>query len=442
MTPRELTPPQKLTDSFHQHSTHPAVLGSSVIILTLVAFAFWASLAPLSGAIVAMGLVKTEYNRKLIQHPEGGIIKQLMVKDGDKVDAGQPIIELESVSTDANYQLLREMVVFETLKRERLDAEQQLKQKFDIVPELRNRLGEALVTPAYQRELKIFQVRRTSLEQQLSTLEGQLKAIDYERRSLQSQIKADKEGLKSVEEELAINRSLEAQKFVARTRVMAYEREMADYQSKLGEHEAALAQAEQRTNDVRLRMAATRNDYQRQASEEYKESSNRLAELRERLRPAEDALQRKVIMAPVAGKVVGSRYHAPGQVAGPRDVLMEIVPDNEALLVEAQVSVDSIKDLSLGQVADLRFTAFKSRTTPVVTGKVTYVSADALADKNGVPFYQVQIRPDPESLKAAGIEVLQPGMAAEVFILTEGRSVLDYLLSSISDPLRKSMRER
>lgn len=442
MTPPEPTPTMKLSASFHQLFAHPAVFGGSVITLTLIAFSFWASLAPLSGAVVAMGLVKTELNRKVVQHPEGGIIKQLFVKDGDKVEAGQAIIELESVSTDANYQLLREMVVFETLKRERLDAEQQLKLEFDIDTQLRNRYGEALVTPAYQRELKIFQVRRTSLDQQLTTLEGQLKAIDYERRSLQAQIKADKEGLKSVEEELAMNRSLEAQKFVARTRVMAYEREMADYQSKLGEHEAALAQAEQRTNDVRLRMAATRNDYQRQSSEEYKESSNRLAELRERLRPAEDALQRKVMMAPATGKVVASRYHTPGQVAGPRDVLMEIVPNDESLVVEAQVSVDSIKDLSLDQPADLRFTAFKSRTTPVVTGKVTYVSADALTDKNGMPFYQVHIRPDPESLKAADIKAIQPGMAAEVFILTEGRSALDYLLSSITDTLRKSMRER
>ncbi len=442
MTPPEPTETMKLPALFQKLIANPAGMGGLVITLTLMAFIFWASLAPLSGAVVATGLVKTELNRKAVQHPEGGIIKQLLVKDGDRVDAGQPIIELESVSTDANYQLLREMVVFETLKRERLDTEQQLKQKFTIDPELGNRYGDDLVIPTYQRELNIFQVRRTSLDQQLSTLAEQLKAIDYERRSLQSQIKADKEGLRSVEEELAMSRSLETQKFVARTRVMALERALADYQSKLGEHEAVLAQAEQRTNDVKLRMAATRNEYQRLASEEYKESSNRLAELRERLRPAEDALQRKVITAPVAGRVVASRYHALGQVAGPRDVLMEIVPDGESLVVEAQVPVDGINDLYLDQAADLRFTAFKSRTTPIVTGKLAYVSADALADKNGVPYYQVHIRPDPESLKAADIKAIQPGMAAEVFILTEGRSALDYLLSPITDTLRKSMRER
>lgn len=420
---------------------HPGTWGALIILLTLLVFVLWASMAPLSGAVVAVGQVKPELNRKAVQHPEGGIIKQLLVKDGDRVAAGQAVVELESVSTDANHQLLRELAVFESVRRERLDAEQQFLVRYAVGPDIRNRYGDDLVLPAYQRELKIFQIRRSSRDQQLASLEEQLKAIERERQSLQSQIKAHHEGLRLIEEELAMNRSLQSQQFVAKTRVMAYERAMADHQSKLGEHESAVARTEQRWNDVKLRMALIRNDYQRVASEEYKESSNRLAELRERLRPAEDALQRKVVTAPVAGQVVGSRFHAPGQVAGPRDVLLEIVPEGESLIVEAQVAVDGINDLYIGQGADLRFTAFRSRTTPIVRGTVVYVSADALADKNGVPFYLVQIRPDPAALKAADIPSVQPGMAAEVFILTEGRTALDYLLSPITDTLRKSMRE-
>jgi len=422
--------------------SHPIAFGGLVIALALIAFAAWAWFAPLSGAVVAIGMVKTEQNRKAIQHPEGGIIKALLARDGELVKAGQALIELENVSTDSNYQLLREMTAFETIKRDRLDAEQQLAAHFSLDPSLNTLYGSELVSPAYQRELKIFQARRASLDQQFATLAEQLKAIELERRALLAQIKADQDGIRLVDEELVMNRSLEIQKFVSRSRVLAYERAIADYQSKLSEHEATLAQTAQRTNDVKLRMAALRNDYQRLASEEYKESNSRLVEFRQRLRPAEDALQRKVIHAPVSGKVVGSRFHAPGQVAGPRDILMEIVPDEEGLILEAQVSVDGIKDLYIDQAADIRFTAFKSRTTPIVTGKVSYVSADALADKNGVPFYQVQIRPDTKSLKQAGITDIQPGMAAEVFILTEGRSTLDYLLSPITNTLRKSMREK
>lgn len=426
----------------HSQLRHPAVFGAVVIGLALLGFALWSSMAPLSGAVVTVGLVKSEANRKAVQHPEGGIVKHLLVKDGDRVKAGQTLIELESVSTDANHQLLLEMVVFETLKRDRLDAEQQLAATFAIDADVRKRHRLELINPAYQREQKIFQVRRAGLEQQLTTLSAQLQAIEDERRSLRAQIKADTDGVRLAAEELAMNRALESQNFVAKARLIGYERAMTDYQSRLGEHEAALSQAQQRANDVQLRIASARSEYQRLASEEYKESSNRLAELRERLRPAEDALQRKQITAPVSGTVVASRYHAAGQVAGPRDVLMEIVPDNESLIVEAQVAVDAIKDLFVGQSADLRFTAFKSRTTPIVTGELIYVSADALTDKNGMPFYQVHIRPDTTSLKTAGIRNVQPGMAAEVYILTEGRSVVDYLISPITNTLRKSMREK
>lgn len=422
--------------------SHPIAFGGLVIALALIAFVVWAASAPLSGAVVALGLVKTEQNRKAVQHPEGGIIKTLLVRDGDLVKAGQAVIELENVSTDSNYQLLMEMTAFETIKRDRLDAEQQLAAHFPLDPGLNALYGSELVSPAYQRELKIFQARRTSLDQQLATLAEQIKAIELERRALLAQVKADQNAIRLVDEELAMNRSLETQKFVSRARVLSFERAISDYQSSQGEHEAALAQSAQRANDVKLRMAALRNDYQRLASEEYKESNSRLVEFRERLRPAEDALQRKIIHAPVSGKVVGSRFHAPGQVAGPREILMEIVPDEESLILEAQVSVDGIKDLYIDQAADIRFTAFKSRTTPIVKGKVIYVSADALADKNGMPFYQVHIRPDAKSLKQTGITDIQPGMAAEVFILTKGRSALDYLLAPITDTLRKSMREK
>lgn len=421
---------------------NPALLGGITILLAAIALFVWASLAPLSGAVVAYALVKSEQNRKVVQHPDGGVIKAIHVRDGDAVKAGQPIVELDSVTTDANYQLFKELAAFETLKQDRLDAEQQLAAEFDLNPQLEDRFGADLVRTAYQREYKIFKSRRHSLVQQLATLDEQLKAIDLERKALDTQIRADRNATRLVEEEIAMNRSLEAQQFVSKARVLSYERALSDYQSKLSEHEAELAQAEQRTNNVRLQMVTLKNDYQRLASEEFKESNSRLVELREKLRPAEDALLRKTILAPVTGKIVASRFHMPGQVAGPRDVLMEVVPDDEGLILEAQVSVDGIEDLYMGQIADIRFTAFKSRTTPVVKGHVTYVSADALANKDGTPFYQVHIRPDQMSLEAAGIAQLQSGMAAEVFILTKNRTALDYLLAPITDTLRKSMRER
>jgi HlyD family type I secretion membrane fusion protein len=412
------------------------------MVATSLAFLAWAAIAPLSGAVVTVGLVKTESNRKAVQHPEGGIVKAVLVRDGDRVRAGQALIELENVGTDSSFQLLRELVVFETLKRARLDAEQQLAGAFELDGSLARTYGAELVNAAFQRERRIFDARRTSLDQQLATLMEQLKAIEHERVALRGEVEADRRGIQLVQEELAINQALIKDQFVSRSRLLTLERGLADYQSRLGEHEGDLAQTQQRENDVKLRMASVRNEYQRAAAEEYKESAARLVELRERLRPAEDAVRRKMIGSPASGQVVGLRVHAAGEVAGPRDVLLEIVPDREDLVIEAQASVDGIREMRVGQPADIRFTAYKSRTTPVATGRVTYVAADAFADRNGQPFYVVRVRPDADSLKRAGITGLQPGMAAEVYILTEGRTVVDYLLSPITDTLRRAMREQ
>lgn len=422
--------------------TKPVKQGMFTIALAVAGFTAWAALAPLHGAVVAFGLVKAETNRKAVQHAEGGVIGAVLVRDGDVVRVGQPLLELQDVGTDSNYQLLQELIVFELVKRDRLDAEQQLAEHFNLSSAAYRRYSPALVKAAYERELKIFSARRRSLDQQVATLAEQLEVIAQEEAALRGEVEADRRSIALVDEELAINRSLQREKFVAKARILSYERALSDYQAKLGEHEAALAQAGQRRNDTRLRMAGARNEYQRIAAEEYKESSAHLVELRERMRPAEDAMRRKVITAPASGRVVGMKVHAPGEVAGPRDVLMEVVPDQENLVLETQVPVDGIKDLHVGQGADIRFTAFKQRTTPIVTGRVTYVSADAMADKNGMPFYQAYIQPDPESLRHAGIAGLQPGMAAEVFILTEGRSALDYLLAPITNSMRRSMREK
>lgn len=421
---------------------NPIALGTASIALTALAFAAWAALAPLHGAVVGMGLVKAETSRKAVQHTDGGIIKTVHVRDGDAVAAGQPLLELDSVSTDSSYELLLELTVQEMVRHDRLDAEQQLQSAFRLKPAGYARLRPAQVEAAYARELKIFRVRRTSLDQQIATLMEQMKAIEHEEKALRGEVAASRKSIELAEEELDINRRLYNDKFVSRARLLTLERAVSDYQAQLGEYEADLAQSLQRRNEVMLRIASIKNEYQRVAAEEFKESSARLVEFREKLRPAEDALQRKVITAPASGRVVGLRVHAPGEVAGPRDVLMEIVPDEENLIIEAKVSLDHIKELRIGQPADIRFTAYKARTTPIVSGKLTYVSADALMDQAGsMPFYVVHIQPDAASMKHARIESLQPGMAAEVFILSEARSTLDYLLSPVTDTIRRSLRE-
>ncbi|MXQ70737.1 MULTISPECIES: HlyD family type I secretion periplasmic adaptor subunit [Aeromonas] len=423
-------------------STSPAQrLGLATIVISLLAFVLWGALAPLHGAIVSMGLVKPVQNRKLVQHTEGGIIKQIFIKNGDEVQAGQPLIELDDVKTDANAQVLQEMLVFERIRRERLDAEQQLAAHFDLSRESQASFDPAITEKAFQRELKIFRTRRELLEEQLSSYKHQLAAITTEQVALRQQAEASDQANKLAQEELEMNRRLVRDKYISQVRLIGLERTVAEYSAKRGEHAATLAQSEQRKNDISMRMAAVRSEYQRNAAEEFKECHAKFVQLREQLRPVEDAARRKTLTAPVAGKVVGLRVNAPGEVAPPREPLMEIVPQGEDLIVEARVNVDSIRHLHLNQFAELRFTTFNSRITPLVAGKINYISADALTDKDGLPYYVIQVQPQTDSLANAAIPALISGMAAEVYVQLEARSVLNYLLTPVTDVLRHALRE-
>lgn len=416
-------------------------LGILAIAIFVLVFGCWLWLAPLHSAVVTAGLVKTATNRKVVQHTTGGIVKSILVNNGDSVKEGQPLIILEDVRVDANQKLLLELAMLESIKLDRLDAEQQLAGNFSMSPERRRTDEPVLVEKAYQRELKIFRTRRSLLDEQLASYERQMLAIADEQKALERQRELSRQASKLARDELGLNVALEREKFVSRARLIALERAVAEFGAKQSEHEAMLAQSEQRKNDLALRMASVRSEYQRVAAEEFKESNRRVLELREQLRPAEDAVRRKVIVAPVSGKVVGLRLNASGEVAAPREPLMEIVQDNEALLVEANVGVDAIKHLRLGQLTELRFTTFNSRTTPLVQADLSYISADAMTGKEGIPHYVIQAHPRAEALRSAGISALKPGMAAEVYVLVESRSALDYLLAPITDTLSRSLRE-
>jgi len=434
-----MTPPQGLLSILPSSSAQR--LGVIAIAAALLAFGFWAWLAPLHGAVVVPGQVKTATNRKFVQHTDGGIVKRILVRNGDSVREGQVLVELADVKVDANQQLLQEMLMLETMKLERLDAEQQLAPRFALAPEWRNTGDVALVERAYQRELNIFRTRRSLLEEQLASHQKQQLAVANEQKSLQRQMQASREAARLARDELGLNTGLARENFISRARLIALERSVAEAEAKQGEHEAMLDQSEQRKNDLALRIVSARREYQRVAAEEFKESNGRRVQLREQLRPAEDAARRKTIVSPVSGKVVGLRLNAPGELAPAREPLMEIVQDDEELLIEAQTGVDAIRHLRLGQATELRFTTFNSRTTPLVQGDLSYVSADSLAGRDGRPYYVIQVRPRADSLRKAGIPVLKPGMAVEVYVLLDSRSALDYLLTPVTDTLRRSLRE-
>jgi HlyD family type I secretion membrane fusion protein len=223
---------------------------------------------------------------------------------------------------------------------------------------------------------------------------------------------------------------------------MALERAVAEYESRREEHRAELAQTRQRVTELLLRASSLTSNFRQQAADELKDTTARLFDLEERLRPSEDAARRQVIAAPAEGEVVNLKVFSAGSVVGPREVLAEIVPADQRLIIEAQIRPEDINYVRAGVAADVRLTAYKQRTTPLVEGAVSYVSADRMVEpRSGLGYYVAHIEVKPDRLATDGVNKLRAGMPAEVYIRTDRRTALDYLLAPVTDYLRRAARE-
>lgn len=416
--------------------------GVAVVVVGVLGLGAWLVLAPLSGAVIAPGFVKVDMNRKQVQHQEGGIIKQVLVRDGEHVRQGQILVVIDDVRLDATLDLLRTQHDGERAKAARLEAERAFLPEVKFPAELVARRNEPKVAELLQRETGLFRARREALDSQIAVLRKQIRHTVDEAQALAGQIAAEERALKSQREELEVNRALLSQGFVQKTRLMSLERAVADYEARWEEHRAELAKTRQRASELELRVLAQRNSYVQSAADELKEASTRLFDLEERLRPSKDASDRQRIAAPIAGEVVGMRVFSTGSVVGPREVLMEIVPEDKTLVVEARIRPEDINHVRAGFPAEVRLTAYQTRTTPLVAGSVNYVSADRMVDpQSGAPYYVVNVDVSAGALADAGNLRMQAGMPAEVYIRTDSRTAFDYMLAPVTGYLRRGMRE-
>ena len=415
--------------------------GLALIVGGLAALGVWAIAAPLSGAIIAAGYVKVDLNRKVVQHQEGGTVRVVHVRDGERVKQGQELLVLDDVRIDAQLDLLRTQLDAERAKAARLEAERSYAAEPRYPPDLARRRSEPKVGELLGRETVLFRARREALDTQIGLLRRQIRETQDEIGALDEQLAAEGRALKLQKEELSTNERLLEQGYVQRTRIMTLNRAVAEYEARHGERRAELSKARQRAGELELRVLAMRNTYAQTAADELKETSARIFDLEERIRPSKDAAERQKITAPIAGEVVGLRVFSQGAVIGPREVLMEIVPDEKRLIVEARIRPEDINHVHAGSAAEVRLTAYQQRNTPLVEGIVTYVSADRLAEpQTGIAYYIVHIDVPPEKL-AEGRLRLQAGMPAEVFIRTDERTALDYLAAPVTSYLRRAMRE-
>jgi epimerase transport system membrane fusion protein len=430
-------------------------LAASFGVLSLCA---WASLAPLAAAVIAEGTVKSVGNRKTVQHAEGGIVAAIHVKDGDRVGQGQPLVTLDDARVVANVQLLREQGAAHGLKAQRLQAETQSIEFVADAELLRDFIVErqvAHVEKLAERERDLFIARARQQAEQAHWLTEQLSQTRHEIVTQQALIATTESAMQLASRDLASNEKLKADGFVSESRLTELQRVFADYRARLQGTQTQLSQARQREAEVRLKLASQKTEFARAAADELKEVTSRLASITQELRPALDAQARQHIVAPVAGEVVDLKVHTVGSAIGPREPILEIVPQSSELVIEARIAPSDIRDArqaqAHGQVAHVMLTAYRTRATPQLDGTLTYVGADRLTDPRAMhptaPYYVAHVRVSPQALRAASelagqTLVLSPGMQAEVFITTGERSAWRYLFDPVLDGIRRSLRER
>lgn len=423
-----------------------AIFGIVTVLVASVLVTAWAVWAPLHGAVLGQGMLKVESYRQTVQHQEGGLVREIRVRNGSKVKKGDILIALEDLRIDASVDIVTQQFYSEMAKNVRLSAEREMRAELGFPDELLGQKHIPEIGEAIAKERNIFVQRRASLQHQLGVIQEQIAEAERESKATLEQVEADEKAIKLMTEELGANNDLLKKGFISNTRMLALKRSLNDYEAKLGEHRADYSRARQKKNDLRLRGETLRSEYRDNAARELKDSTDRLNEYRQRAVPLRDISVRQNIMAPADGVVVDLKVHTIGATVAPREPLMDIVPDNQLLVVEAKLPQESISELRTGMLAEVRLTAFKQRVTPMVEGRLTYISADVLSDPmpgGGAAFhYLCQITLDPESVKKAGISQLQPGMPADVYIQTRARSALQYLLDPVMDSLNRSFREK
>lgn len=438
-----LLPPVEIgtSDSFSRHSTAAGILiGGFVVLLTI-----WTLLAPVSGAIVAMGSVKVDMNRRTLQHQEGGIVKKLLVRDGQRVKAGQPLLVLQDLQTDASNGLTQSQYDAELIRSARLNAEKVFASHIDYPEVILSRKSDARIKELLDKENVLFRTRRGALDQQVMILEKQAKQSEQEAAAFKQKVNASVANIDLQRDELTANEGLVAKGFIAPTRIMTVKRAVIDYEIRLRQDQADLAAVEQKASDLQFRIAFLKSQYTQAAATEVKESATKLMELEERLRPVRDAAQRLTVVAPVDGEVVALKITSVDMVVAPRDPLMDIVPDAAKLIIEAKVRPEYAQQVKQGSVADVRLTGYMARITPTVEGKVTYVSSDRLVERtaNGESaYFEIHVEVEKHVLEKAGNLELRAGMPAEVHVRTIDRAPIQYLFDPLTAFFSRGLREQ
>lgn len=427
-----------------QHSTRkPLILGFVAVALLVVGIGGWAAATQISGAVIAPGKLVVDSNVKKVQHPTGGVVGELLVKEGDRVQQGDVVVRLDGTQARSSLAVVNKALDELAARQARNEAERDGDKSVTFPADLVERKDDPEVARLMSGEQRLFEMRKAARDGQKAQLREQIQQLQLQIEGTQAQEAAKTKEVKLLMQELESVRVLWKQNLVQISRVTALERDAARLEGERASLIAAIAQGRGRIAELELKIHQIDQDLSTEVGKELAEIRAKKSELTERRVSAEDQLKRIDLVAPQDGRVFQRNVHTVGGVIQAGEPVMLIVPQTEALIVEAKVAPHDIDQIHIGQHAVLRFAAFNQRTTPELNGEVIHIGADvAQDDKATEPYYSVRVRvSDGELARLDGLQLLA-GMPVEVFIQTTPRTVASFLVKPLTDQLARAFRGR
>ena len=405
----------------------------------------WAATSQLSGAVVAQGVIVVDSNVKKVQHPTGGIVGELRVREGDRVNAGDILIRLDETQTLTNANIVTKNLDELLARQARLETERDSADQiaFPRVLLQRTKDSNSEAERAIAAEQKLFDLRRQARSGQKAQLKERSAQLQNEINGYLGQTEAKQKEIGFIQQELEGVRGLWQKNLVPITRLTALERDAARLEGERSQLGGMIAQAKGKIAEIELQIIQVDQDLRSEVGKDLIETRSKLSELAERKTAAVDQLNRIDIRAPQSGRVHELSVHTVGGVISPGEQIMLIVPDADLLAIEAKISPRDIDQVFVGQSATLRFAAFNQKTTPEIDGDISVVSADITQEqRTGASYYTARVLLKPEELAKLGSAKLVPGMPVDVFIKTQGRTALSYLTKPLRDQAERAFKER
>jgi HlyD family secretion protein len=421
------------------------IAGIVIVVFVTIGMGGWAATAKLSGAVIGQGMLVVDSNVKKVQHPTGGVIGELRVREGDSVKAGDILVRLDETQTLANATIITKNFDELLARQARLETERDKGERVVFPATLLERATDPSSDAArgIAAEKSLFDLRRQARDGQKAQLRERRAQLQEEIKGYLGQAEAKQKEVELIHQELEGVRTLWQKNLIPITRLTALERDTARLEGERSQLSGLTAQSKGKIAEIELQIIQIDQDLRTEVGKDLIEARSKISELAERKTAAVDQLNRIDIRAPQNGRVHQLAVHTVGGVIAPGEQIMLIVPDADALAVEVKMAPRDIDQLYVGQTALMRFAAFNQKTTPEIEGEVSLISADLSQDqRTGTSYYTTRVALKPEELARLGSAKLVPGMPVDVFIQTPSRTALSYLVKPLRDQAERAFKER